>query len=254
MIFSSLASGSSGNCFFIGENKKTGILIDAGISCKQIAERLNSFSIIPQAIKAIFITHEHTDHIKGAEVFSNKFKVPIFATKETLERLPDTLQLNPINKDETTKIFELEIRTFPKSHQAKNPVSYQISGGNKRISIITDAGYCCKNIVEATKDSNLLCLESNHDIQMLEQGPYPWHIKKWIKSDTGHLSNLQAGINVIENASSKLKHLILAHLSQTNNIPQLAIKSMENLIKERNDLKPKLDISTRERPTNLIRI
>ncbi len=262
MIFSSLASGSSGNCFFIGENKKTGVLIDAGISCKQIAERLNFFNINSHAIKAIFITHEHTDHIRGAEVFSRKFNIPIFTSKGTIENssinLPEK-NIKQIGNNESVKIGGIEIEAFSKSHKAKEPLSYTLIGKgeinkNKRVSIITDAGYCCNNIIGEIKDADFLCLESNHDLEMLENGPYPLFLKRWIKSNDGHLSNLQASIAVLENSSQKLKHLVLAHLSQTNNTPKIALNTFSKLLKERSDLKLELNISTREKPTNLVRI
>ncbi len=252
MEVSALASGSSGNCFYVG-NKQKGILIDAGISAKQIVERLAQINRSPESIKAIFITHEHTDHIRGADIFARQFNIPIYATKKTSQScflcLNEEL-INFIKNTGSENVCGMDVEAFQKSHEAADPVSYSICCG-KKISIITDAGYCCKNVTRQVSDSDFLFLESNHDLRMLEEGPYPFYLKKWIKSNTGHLSNKQAGLCVLEHAHAKLKHVVLSHLSQTNNTPQLALKTFKSLLKERSDLKAKISVSERWQPTQL---
>lgn len=255
MKFCALASGSSGNCFYI-ENKDSGILIDAGISSKQIIERLGLISTRPEKIKGIFITHEHSDHVKGADVFVRKFNIPVFATKKTSEKCflcSNENLINKIKNNETVDIAGMKIETFSKSHNAEDPVSYNIIN-NKKISIMTDMGYACENVISNVPDANFLCIESNHDLNMLEQGPYPYFLKKWIKSDTGHLSNVQAGLCILEHSSSKLKHVLLAHLSQTNNTPDLALETFKSIVKERKNFPAKINVSLREKPTPLFKI
>lgn len=254
----SLASGSSGNCFYVEDkSSKNAVLIDAGISAKKISERLSSINRDAKNIKGIFITHEHSDHIKGVDVFSRHHKIPIFATEKTIknsELCSDSSLLNPIKNNECLFFEDLQVNAFSKSHQSIDPVSFSVSEKNKKISIITDSGYCCNNIHSNIQDSDFLCLESNHDIKMLEQGPYPTFLKQWIKSNTGHLSNMQAALAVLEYGNKNLNHIMLSHLSQTNNTPLLALHTFHNLIKERTDLKPKISVSPRERATELYNI
>lgn len=235
-----LSSGSSGNSFYI-QNSNSGILIDAGISSRQIVNRLANLKIPAERIKGIFITHEHLDHIKGCDVFARSLNVPIFATKKTAENCflcSDSSLLNFIKNDETIKLGGMKIEAFSKSHKAEDPVSYSISK-DKKISVITDAGYACDNITEQVNESDFLCLEANHDIDMLEQGSYPYFLKKWIRSDLGHLSNMQAALLVLEHGKRKLKNLILSHISRNNNTPNLALKTF-SLLKERSDLSPRI--------------
>jgi len=254
MELSVLASGSSGNCFYINNNN-SGILIDAGISTKQIIQRLALIKKDPQKIKAIFITHEHSDHIKGADVFARKFNVPIFATKKTIENgflCSKSDLINPIKNNETINLNGVEVEAFSKFHKAADPVSYNIYNG-KKISIITDLGCICKNVIKNVSDSDFLCLESNYDEEMLNSGHYPYFLKKWIKSDIGHLSNNQASACILEHASQCLKHVMLSHLSKNNNTPALALKSF-NILKQRKDFSLKISVSQRENPTALFKI
>ena|SRR3989338_6047156 len=232
-----LSSGSSGNSFYIG-NRHEGILVDAGISSRQIVSRLDNLKIPAERIKGIFITHEHADHTKGIDVFSRHFNIPVFATQKTADFLHGRIKI--IENKDTIKIAGLEIESFSKSHKAADPVSFSVSDGKKRASIITDAGFCCNNILREIRDADFLCLESNHDIKMLESGSYPYFLKNWIKSDLGHLSNMQASLAVLEHAPSKLKQIILSHISKNNNTPELALKTFKSLIKERSDLSPRI--------------
>ena len=254
MKISALASGSSGNCFYIREGDSA-ILVDAGISCSQVLEKLSSLRQSPNLIKGIFVSHEHTDHVRGVDVLARELQVPVFATKGTCKNgflCSDDNLIQEIKPDETIKLGEMEISAFSKSHDASEPVSFQIKNG-KIISIITDIGYACKNVCESVQDSDFLVIESNHDISMLENGPYPMFLKKRILSNMGHLSNLHAGLCVLEHGKKRLKNLMLAHLSQINNTPQLALSCFRNIIKERIDLKPRILLSERDNPTELFK-
>ncbi|MFA5856968.1 MAG: MBL fold metallo-hydrolase [Candidatus Pacearchaeota archaeon] len=254
MEIASLASGSSGNCFYI-ENKGSAILVDAGISTKRIFKGLFDIKRSPDNLKAIFITHEHSDHIKGADVLARKLNIPIFATKKTIENSTICSRpelINPIKNNEVIDLYGMKIEAFSKSHKAADPVSFSISNTHK-ISIITDAGYACENIISNISDSNALFIESNYDDDMLEKGSYPYFLKKWIKSDIGHLSNIQSALSVKENASSKLKYLILSHLSKNNNTPDIALSTYK-IIKENHKLSPITLVSPRETVTPLIKL
>jgi len=233
-----LSSGSCGNCFYI-ENKDSAILVDAGINAKQIVKRLSLINRVPSNIKGIFITHEHSDHIRGAEILSKKFNIPVYGTKKTLAGNFSACGkiINKIKNNETIKIKSLLVKAFSKSHSASDPVSFSVEAG-KKLSVISDLGYGCKNVRERIADSNFLCIESNHDLNMLESGPYPYYLKNWIKSNSGHLSNYQAGLLLLEHSPRKLKNILLVHLSETNNTPELALNTVKSLIKERYDFSP----------------
>jgi len=251
-----LASGSKGNCFYV-EKGNSAVLVDAGISAKKIVERMSLLNLDAEKIKAIFVTHEHSDHIKGIDVFSRRFNVPVFATKGTIANgflCSNREMINPIKKNERVEIGGLGIEAFSKSHRAAEPVSYSIIDRNKVVSIITDVGCACENTNEKISKSDFLFLESNHDKKMLENGPYPYFLKKWIVSDSGHLSNKQAGLAVLENGNKKLKNVVLSHLSRTNNLPEVALKTFENLVRERSDFNAQISVSLDSAPTGLFNV
>lgn len=255
--YSSLSSSSSGNAFYVSNSdKNASILIDCGISCKKILEKLSFLKENPHKLKGIFITHEHSDHIKGVDVLARKLQIPIFATKGTINNsflCKNKNLINLIKNNETINLGGMEIQTFSKFHDALEPVSFKIQN-SKKLSIVTDIGLSCKNVLDSISDCNSVILEANHDLQMLKQGPYPFFLKKRILSDKGHLSNLHAGISVLEHARNKLKNISLAHLSETNNTPKYALQTFKNLIRERKDLNPKINICPRYSNTGLIKV
>lgn len=253
-----LSSGSSGNCFLVS-NGKSSILIDAGISCKRIEERINLLGKKVENIKGIFVTHEHSDHIKGVDVFTKKHPVPIFATKKLIENKNFCSRedlLTSIKKEDSISIGGMEVISFPKIHKAIEPIGFTIldKKSGKRISIITDVGKACQNINEHVSQSDALFLESNHDLEMLENGSYPYFLKKWIKGDDGHLSNIQSASCILENSKSRLKYLTLCHLSEHNNTPELALNLHKEMIKQRHELKPKIFISTKDSFSEMIKL
>ncbi len=255
MEAAALASGSSGNCFYVGD-WKTGLLVDAGISAKQIVSRLIALRINPEKVKAIFITHEHIDHVRGADVLARKLGIPIYATKATADNsflCSDEKLIKIIARNKVIKVGDLQIEAFSKSHSAGDPVSFTISA-HKKVSVITDAGYTCANIKKHVADCDFLFMEANHDEKMLEKGPYPAFLKEWIRSDEGHLSNSEAAKCIAEHASEKLKNIVLSHLSETNNTRAVALKTFEKILAGNASISPELMVSTRERPTELFRI
>jgi phosphoribosyl 1,2-cyclic phosphodiesterase len=254
MKIAALASGSAGNCFYIEDDRsETAVLIDAGISTRQIALRMASLGLTTDKIKGIFITHEHADHIKGADVFARKFRVPIFATQKTMDNCTlctDKSWLKTIKNTDIVKIGGNKVQAFSKTHKAADPISFTVLA-TRKVSIITDAGYACKNIIEHIAAADFLCLETNHDPEMLKNGPYPAFLKKWIAGDNGHLSNSAAGSCVMQHASEQLHNIVLSHLSSTNNTPDLALSTFRSILNKRSNFSPRIHVSTQDKPTRL---
>ena len=235
MKFGTIASGSSGNCLYAG-NGETHILIDAGVSCKRIIEGLKSFELTGNDIQGILVTHEHTDHISGLGVLSRKFHIPIYGTEKTIKRILDMENLGKLDRElfqiiEAGKTFDIgnmSIESFSISHDAADPVSYVMHENDKKIGMVTDLGFYDDRIVGHLKSSNLLYVEANHDIHMLQAGPYPYYLKRRILGDQGHLCNEKAAELVVELTHDRLKNVILGHLSKENNYPDLALATVQN--------------------------
>ncbi|MDQ1351122.1 MAG: fold metallo-hydrolase [Acidobacteriota bacterium] len=234
----SLSSGSNGNAIYI----KTGancFLVDAGISCKQICLRLHQIESHISHIKGIFITHEHSDHIRGLEVLLKKHPTPVYLTQETYRNMPITIDetlLHFISANDRIIIDETVIQSLPKSHDAVEPLLFCFYYKGKKISVITDAGYGCDNVIAALREAHIIFLESNYDEEMLQSGFYPPYLKKRIAGPSGHLSNVNAGTLIRDHASPYLEYIFLSHLSENNNTPRLALETFLSIVKERNDL------------------
>lgn len=231
-----LSSGSSGNCIYV-ESEKSKILVDIGLTGRLALTLMNEAGINPAEIDAIFVTHEHIDHVKGVGVISRKFDIPIFANEKTwlaMQKKIGKISPKNINVFKTNSFFifqDLDVQNISTFHDAIDPVFFIFYQKNKKISILTDTGMVTKNMIDQVKESNILILESNHDIQMLENGPYTYDLKMRIKSDYGHLSNNQAS-NMMKNIlRAKGEKIILGHLSQNNNTEELAYKNMKRLFK-----------------------
>lgn len=255
MEFCSIYSGSSGNCLYVGSDR-TKILIDAGLSGKRIQEGLNTAGINPTDIDAIIITHEHDDHIKSAGILSRRFNIPIYANTNTWEAMSGLI--GPVT-EENTKVFDgyypfeigdITVIPFEIPHDAARPCGYSLLDGKKRITIATDIGYASNNVKQNIKDSDFVFLESNHDVEMLKVGPYPYPLKLRILGERGHLSNEDAGKTIVEVLNSRIKTVMLGHLSKTNNYPELALRTVVseleiNGIKDGRDVN--IDIALRDR-------
>ncbi len=236
-----IASGSSGNCTFI-EAGDTRLLVDAGISGKKVIEGLTTIDIDPSTINAIFITHEHIDHIKGVGIYSRKFNVPIYTTHKTWDKMIDDKSLGKlkeenifrIEKNAPMNIGELTITPYPIPHDAVDPVGYKFDYNGKRIIVTTDLGEIDDEMMENLKGVNGILLEFNHDINMLKAGGYPYALKQRILGRNGHLNNDDAA-RVLANIYHKdLNWAVLGHLSQDNNVPELAYLTAVQALKEKN--------------------
>ena len=235
----SIASGSSGNCIYIGSDK-THILVDAGISNKRIQQGLNDIGLKGGDVDGILITHEHSDHIKGLGVLARKYQVPIYATRETLDELRsksslgdyDRELLHPVCPDVDFVVGDLTVKPFSIDHDAANPVAYRVQCGERSVAVATDMGHYDQYIIDHLRDLDALLLESNHDVRMLESGPYPYYLKRRILGDHGHLSNENAGrlLNCI--LHDRMKKILLGHLSKENNYAELAYETVRLEIDE----------------------
>ena len=221
--YAALASGSNGNSYYIAKGN-TAVLIDAGINSKHLHLRMAALGINPATISAIFVTHEHTDHICGLAVFVKRYQIPVYLTQGTYESsrlmLPDYL-LNFIKPNSVVNLSDLSVYGIPKYHDAHEPCSFLISDGQFNISVLTDLGRICDNVKKAIRIADILFLEANYDEQMLLTGRYPYHLKNRIKGGWGHISNDLSLGAFLENKTKRLKHLILGHLSGENNTVDL---------------------------------
>ncbi|MFW6082343.1 MAG: MBL fold metallo-hydrolase [Desulfosalsimonas sp.] len=221
-----LASGSKGNCIYIKSNK-TAILFDAGLSGIQLEHRMKQRDICPKSLDAIVVSHEHSDHITGVGVLSRRYGLPVHINPATQKAIPEQLgrigKLRSFERGLCFRINELVIRPFSVSHDAAQPAAFTVESGGMKIGIATDLGFAPNMVKQHLKNCDLLVLEANHDYAMLEQGPYPWPVKQRIKSRTGHLSNETARDLLMEVMGERLKHVILAHLSEANNTPEKAL-------------------------------
>ena len=262
MKLCSIASGSSGNCIYVGDGD-THLLVDAGISRKRIVEGLNSIGVMPEQLSGIFVTHEHSDHISGINMMEKMFNIPVYATGGTLDAICAKDKkgvikhenLYEVHADEKVVIGGMTVTPFSTSHDAADSVCYTLSASGYKTSIATDLGVYDDYTVQHLEESDILFIEANHDISMLEAGPYPYSLKRRILSEKGHLSNEDSGRLLCRILGKKLKYAFLAHLSKENNYPDLAYQSVKCQIWEEMGLKElpfKLAVAERDIPSALV--
>jgi len=259
MIFCPLYSGSSGNSIFVAsQNAK--ILVDVGMPGKSIESALKHINEEPKHIDGIFITHEHSDHIKGAGIISRRYDIPIYANENTWKAMYNKIGNVKENNvrvihNNSVEIKDMHIINYNISHDAAAPIGYAIYSGNKKACIATDLGYFSEEVKTMIKDADVILLESNHDVEMLKFGPYPYVLKRRILSNEGHLSNDDCGKAIINLMDGNFKRIMLGHLSKTNNYPELAYETVKNILIE-NKLKLNKDIdllmADRSAPTKCI--
>ena len=223
LYVTSLNSGSNGNCYYVGTGSEA-VLIDAGISCREIEKRMKRLNLSIKKVKSIFISHEHSDHIRGIESLSKKYRIPVYITKKTF--LYSRLKLEKelvihFKSHEHLIIGNLKITPFSKLHDACDPYSFMIEGESIKVGVFTDIGFPCKEVKKYFKQCNAAFLEANYEEAMLDSGDYPNHLKKRISGGKGHLSNKQAVDLFLEYKPDFMSHLFLSHLSENNNKPSL---------------------------------
>lgn len=219
MEFYTLASGSEGNCSLVRAGG-TLLLFDAGISCRRIEQALRALGLTLADVRAVFLTHAHSDHVSGLKTLSKKYGTPIYATHGTARALP--VPAVTFSAGDTADFAECTVRSFPTSHDAPDPVGYRVDSAGGSLGLLTDTGYVTDAARETLAGVDTLLLEANHDLELLRHGPYPYFLKQRILGDEGHLSNDAAADFARYAARSGTRDILLAHLSRENNTPELA--------------------------------
>jgi phosphoribosyl 1,2-cyclic phosphodiesterase len=260
MKFCSLSSGSSGNCYYLG-NEYNGLLIDAGIPAGSIRKFLKSKGISIQAIMGVLVTHNHTDHIRGLELLTRKNNLPVFTThkiwKSIVPRLDNIsgITVREIGLQQQFHLAGFDIEAFPVSHDAPETIGFHICAGDLKTTIATDLGHICQTAAPYIEAASLLVIESNYDEKMLMDGNYPPFLKTRIMSDHGHLGNHQTAAFLADIASENLCHICLAHLSNENNSPEIVLQTLQQTFVERGictNGRPQITIMNRNMPSEVI--
>ena len=246
-----LASGSNGNCYYIG-NELEAVLIDAGISTKQILERMYHRRLDFRKIRGVFITHEHSDHVRGAKVLVKKLGIPAFFTPDTFEAVWHSTRprsFTPFVPGVSFRFKSFRIHPFLKNHDAKEPCSFRVEYKRISVGVFTDIGLPCKNVEMHLRKCHAIFLETNYDEEMLWNGTYPYYLKKRVASDIGHMSNKQTYQLLTGHAGKELQYVFLSHLSKENNTPEIAYKTIKPLGKTFEVL-----LTSREEASEVIRL
>jgi phosphoribosyl 1,2-cyclic phosphodiesterase len=223
LFIASLNSGSNGNCYYVG-NGQDAVLFDAGISCREIEKRMSRLSLTMQNVRAIFVSHEHSDHIRGLTVLAGKYDLPVYITEPTLRHgglYIDKKLIHSFTDNESIAIGDLYVRAFSKHHDAADPYSFTVTCQHTTVGVFTDIGRPCERLVHHFSRCHAAFLEANYDDEMLDSGNYPRFLKQRIRGGNGHLSNKQSLELMINHKPAFMSHLLLAHLSQNNNCPKL---------------------------------
>lgn len=234
MRFSSIGSGSAGNGLLI-EQGSTRLLLDCGFGLRDAEQRLARINITPDQLTGILITHEHEDHAGGVFKLARKYRIPVWLTHGTFKMIEkilpaEPIQLNIIDSHSSFNIHELEVSPYPVPHDAREPVQYVFSNGDKKLGVLTDTGCSTPHIQNMLSGCHALMLECNHDLEMLMNGIYPMSLKQRVSGRLGHLDNISAANILSKLDNHHLKHIIAAHLSEKNNTPALAISALSNAL------------------------
>jgi phosphoribosyl 1,2-cyclic phosphodiesterase len=233
--FSVLASGSTGNAFYI-ESNKTRLLVDAGLSGKQMDRLFHEIGVDPAGLSGILVTHEHSDHIKGLGIFARKYNLPIYANEKTWKAMENTIgklttdQKFLFGMEEVKTFHDMDIASFGVSHDAAEPMFYTFHHEGKKVALVTDLGYVSERIKKTVEGADAYIFEANHDVEMLRMGRYPWNVKRRILGDSGHVSNEDCGLALTDIIDNNTKRIYLAHLSQDNNMKDLARMSVDSVL------------------------
>lgn len=249
-----LASGSKGNSTLI-KTDSTNILIDLGTSSLYVEKKLKELGVLPSSIDAIIITHTHSDHISGLKVFTKKYQTKVYLTKSMLSELKQFMELsNYVIIDDDFMINDLGIKIFKTSHDTSDANGYVISKENKSVVYVTDTGYINEKYVDLLKNKCVYIFESNHDVEMLMNGKYPYQIKQRILGDKGHLSNKDSSYYLSKLIGNNTEFIVLAHISQDNNTPELALSTVRDRLSQKEGKIPNIIVATQNDKTQLIEV
>lgn len=236
--FSVLASGSTGNAFYIATEQER-ILVDAGLSGKKLNYLFQEAGVDPAKLNRILVTHEHSDHIKGLGIVARKYNLPIYANEKTWKAMEHSIgkisaeQKFIFGTSQVKTFGDMDVESFGVSHDAAEPMFFTFRHERKKIALVTDLGYVSERIKKTVEDADAYIFEANHDVEMLRMGRYPWNIKRRILSDSGHISNEDSALALTDVIGNQTKRIYLAHLSQDNNMKELARMSVDSVLKER---------------------
>ncbi len=247
-----LASGSKGNSSYI-ETDKTKSLVDLGMSAGYIAKSLKSIGVDPSEIQRVFITHAHTDHVAGLKVFLKKYHPVVYLTKKMEDELGIEIE-DKVYIDDNTSIDDLDVTVIKTSHDAADSNGYVFSSGGKSIVYITDTGYIHVKNFEKLKNKSLYVFESNHDVRLLREGKYPYYLQQRILSDKGHLSNKDSAYYLSNFIGDNTEKIILIHLSEENNRPEVALKTLLDTLEKKGVRVPDIEIAMQRESTELIEL
>ena len=238
LCFNVLGSGSTGNCTLVSDGV-TNILVDAGMSGREIARRLGEYGLAPEKISAIVVSHDHGDHCRGVAPFVKNTDIPVFMTEAAFEA--SGIRVNPsnhraISPGESFEIGRIAVTCFSVPHDAADPLGFVLEKKGVRVGVALDLGFMSNLVIERLKGCAGIVLESNHDVAMLKAGPYPWALKQRVMSRSGHLSNDAVAQYLAGDFDGTAEHVVLAHLSKNNNLPDLALLSAQKALEERSDM------------------
>jgi phosphoribosyl 1,2-cyclic phosphodiesterase len=260
-----LASGSRGNAAVV-ESSRARILVDAGISCRETFKRLKLAGLEPKSLSAILITHEHSDHVYGLATLAKKLDVPVFMTGATHQawarplrddagQLPRLAKLEIFSAGRQFQIADITVTPFTIPHDAADPVGFTFRAEGAKIAFATDLGYMPSSVRDHLRRCDVIIIESNHDVEMLRVGPYPWSVKQRVMSRVGHLSNDSLAQFFAEDYDGGASHIVLAHLSEQNNHPEVARRVAENALgRQQTLLQNRLMLAAQDAPTECIRL
>ena len=235
-----LSSGSCGNSVFV-RSGESGLLVDAGISCREIERRLGMFGADPSDVDAVLLTHEHTDHNRGARRFCSVYDVPMFGTNGTISMTPhDGVRTSVFRAGGSLSISDMTVRSVPVDHLATDPVAYIVQFDGRKVSVISDLGCVTPRLRKSAEGSDLLMIEANYDEEMLRNGTYPEFLKRTILSKDGHLSNVDAASLCLDVACERTARIVLLHMSKENNRADVAQDAVESAVRGRRELRPEI--------------
>jgi len=247
-----LASGSKGNALLV-VNGRSRLLIDAGLSARELSRRLEAVGTCPGELTGIVVSHEHIDHVRGLGVLSRRFNLPVYLHHAVAASLADShrpVRVHEFDSGEELPVGDFAVRAFPVTHDAAATVGFTVTGASGKLGVATDLGVATRLVAEELRNCRVLVLESNHDEELLRDGPYPWPLKQRIRSSHGHLSNNDSA-KLLENLCWEgLEGVLLAHLSETNNRPELAETAARGILDRQSCCRPGLLLGCQDRPVS----